>query len=62
MVFVTIACIISSTKVTWEWKTTCRHWCKTNFHNQIFSHMERGSYPLQIYKKLGFQETIVMFH
>jgi hypothetical protein len=50
MVFETIVGGTSSTKVAQEEKTTCEHWRKTNLCNQIFSQMESGVYPLQIYK------------
>jgi hypothetical protein len=50
MVFETIVGGTSSTKVARKGKTTCEHWCKTNLHNQIFSQVESGIYPLQIYK------------
>jgi hypothetical protein len=61
MVFETIIGNTSSTHVAWEEKTTHGHWCKTNFHNQILSQVEKVYTPYK-YIKLGLQETNVVPH
>jgi hypothetical protein len=50
MVFLTIAGNTSFTKVAQEGKTTHIHRRNTNLLNQILSQVERGKYPLLVYK------------